>query len=201
MEKLSKKTIIVLNLKVSILENIAVVLGLLYLVLISFSKRIAWIFGILSSAIYVYLAFSGAIYLQAGLQFVYVVLGIFGFINWGKSTETKLKIWSLQKHLLVGIPTLLLALTLGFVFSKTNQKLPYLDAFISAFAILATYLTSKSILENWLYWIVLNLLSMYLWYNQDFDFKDTVFLFAVNTLMAVFGFILWRKKWLSEQAN
>jgi nicotinamide mononucleotide transporter len=93
------------------------------------------------------------------------------------------------------------ALTLGFIFSKTSQKLPYLDAFISAFAILATYLTTKSILENWLYWIVLNILSIYLWYEQDFDFKYTVFLFAVNTLMAVFGFILWRKKWLSEQAN
>ena len=185
----------------SILEIIAVVLGLLYLVLISFSQRIAWIFGILSSAIYVYMAFIGAIYLQAGLQFVYVVLGIFGFINWGKSVETKLKIWSLQKHLLVGIPTLFLALTLGFVFSKTNQKLPYLDAFISAFAILATYLTTKSILENWLYWIVLNLLSMYLWHETEQDLQYTVFLFAVNTLMAVFGYIFWRKKWKSEQTN
>jgi nicotinamide mononucleotide transporter len=145
------------------------------------------------------MAFIGAIYLQAGLQFVYVVLGIFGFINWGKSVETKLKIWSLQKHLLVGIPTLLLALTLGFVFSKTDQKLPYLDAFISAFAILATYLTTKSILENWLYWIVLNLLSMYLWFEQGLQL--TVALFAVNTLMAVFGFILWLKKWKSEQTN
>ena len=180
-------------------ELSAVILGLAYLILISFSQRIAWIFGILSSAIYVYMAFIGAIYLQAGLQFVYVVLGIFGFINWGKSAETKLKMWSLQKHLLVGIPTLLLALTIGFVFSKTNQKLPYLDAFISAFAILATYLTTKSILENWLYWIVLNLLSMYLWYEQDLQL--TVVLFAVNTLMAVFGFILWRKKWKSEQTN
>ncbi len=180
-------------------ELSAVILGLAYLILISFSQRIAWIFGILSSAIYVYMAFIGAIYLQAGLQFVYVVLGIFGFINWGKSAETKLKMWSLQKHLLVGIPTLLLALTLGFIFSKTNQKLPYLDAFISAFAILATFLTTKSILENWLYWIVLNLLSMYLWYEQDLQL--TVVLFAVNTLMAVFGFILWRKKWKSEQTN
>lgn len=180
-------------------ELSAVILGFAYLILISFSQRIAWIFGILSSAIYVYMAFIGAIYLQAGLQFVYVVLGVFGFINWGKSAETKLKMWSLKKHLLVGIPTLLLALTLGFIFSKTNQKLPYLDAFISAFAILATFLTTKSILENWLYWIVLNLLSMYLWYEQDLQL--TVVLFAVNTLMAVFGFILWRKKWKSEQSN
>lgn len=183
----------------TILENFAVVLGLLYLVLISLSQRIAWIFGILSSAIYVYMAFIGAIYLQAGLQFVYVVLGIFGFINWGKSAETKLKIWSLQKHFFIGIPTLLLALMLGFIFSKTDEKLPYLDAFISAFAILATYLTTKSILENWLYWIVLNLLSMYLWHEQDLQL--TVVLFAVNTLMAIFGFILWRKKWKSEQTN
>jgi len=180
-------------------ELSAVILCFAYLILISFSKRFAWIFGILSSVIYVYIAFIGEIYLQAGLQFVYVLLGIFGFINWGKSAETKLKIWSLQKHLLVGIPTLLFALLLGFIFSKTNQKLPYLDAFITTFAILATYLTIKSILENWLYWIVLNLLSMYLWYEQDLQL--TVFLYAVNTLMAVFGFILWRKKWLSEQAN
>jgi nicotinamide mononucleotide transporter len=180
-------------------ELSAVILGFAYLILISFSQRIAWIFGIISSAIYVYMAFVSAIYIQAGLQFVYVVLGFFGFINWGKSTETKLKIWSLQKHLLVGIPTLLVALTLGFVFSKTSQKLPYLDAFISAFAILATYLTTKSILENWLYWIVLNLLSMYLWFEQGLEL--TVFLFGINTLMAVFGFVLWRKKWLSEQAN
>ena len=183
----------------SIPEIIAVVLGLLYLVLISFSQRIAWVFGIISSAIYVYIAFIGEIYLQAGLQFIYVVLGVFGFINWGKSAETKLKIWSLKKHFLVGIPTLIFALLLGFIFSKTNQKLPYLDAFITAFAILATYLTTKSILENWLYWIVLNLLSMYLWYEQDLQL--TVVLFAVNTLMAVFGFILWRKKWKSEQTN
>ena len=183
----------------SIPEIIAVVLGLLYLVLISFSQRIAWIFGVLSSAVYVYMAFIGAIYLHSGLQFVYVVLGIFGYINWGKSAETKLKIWTLQKHFLVGIPTLLSALTLGYFFSKTNQKLPYLDAFITAFAILATYLTTKSILENWLYWIVLNLLSMYLWYEQDLQL--TVVLFTVNTLMAVFGYILWRKKWKSEQTN
>ena len=180
-------------------ELSAVILGFAYLILISFSQRIAWIFGIISSAIYVYIAFIGEIYLQAGLQFIYVILGVFGFINWGKSAETKLKIWSLKKHFLVGIPTLLFALLLGFIFSKTNQKLPYLDAFITAFAILATYLTTKSILENWLYWIVLNLLSMYLWYEQDLQL--TIFLFAVNTLMAVFGFILWRKKWKSEQTN
>ena len=92
-----------------------------------------------------------------------------------------------------------MAILLGFVFTKTNQKLPYLDAFITAFAILATYLTTKSILENWLYWIVLNLLSMYLWYEQGLEL--TVFLFGVNTIMAVFGFILWYKKWKSEEAS
>lgn len=183
----------------SILEIIAVVLGLLYLVLISFSQRIAWVFGIISSAIYVYLSFVGVLYLQAGLQFAYVVLGVFGYVNWGKTAETKLKTWSLRKHLLVGIPTLILALTLGFVFSKTNQKLPFLDAFITAFAILATYLTTQSILENWLYWIVLNLLSMYLWAEQGMNF--TVGLFFINTLMAIFGFVLWRKKWKHEKAD
>lgn len=183
----------------SVVEIIAVVLGLLYLILISFSQRIAWIFGIISSAIYVYLALKGNLYLQTGLQFIYVVLGIYGYINWGKSEETKLKIWKLKQHFLVGIPTLVLAILLGLMFTKTNQKLPYLDAFITAFAILATYLTTKSILENWLYWIVLNLLSMYLWFEQGMHL--TVFLFGINTIMAVFGFILWLQKWKREEAN
>jgi len=184
---------------VSVVEIIAVVLGLLYLILISFSQRIAWIFGIFSSAIYVYLSLHGNLYLQAGLQFIYVILGIYGYINWGKSEETKLKIWKLKQHFLVGIPTLVLAILLGLVFTKTNQKLPYLDAFITAFAVLATYLTTKSILENWLYWIVLNLFSMYLWFEQGLH--PTVFLFGINTIMAVFGFILWFKKWKREEAN
>ena len=122
---------------------------------------------------------------------MYVVLGIFGFINWGKSAETKLKIWSLQKHLLVGIPTLFLALTLGFVFSKTNQKLPYLDAFISAFAILATYLTTKSILENWLYWFVVNLLSMFLYGSQGLVFVSL--LYVAYFVIAIAGWRSWRR--------
>jgi len=182
-----------------LVELSAVILGFAYLLFISFSRRIAWIFGIVSSAIYVYMAYNSAIYLQASLQFIYVILGFYGFYTWGNTTDSRIKIWELKNHLLVGIPTFFFALILGFIFSKTDQKLPYLDAFITAFAILATYLTTKSILENWLYWIVLNLLSMYLWMEQGLHL--TVFLFFVNTCMAIIGFTLWLKKWKSEQTN
>jgi len=182
-----------------LLELSAVILGFAYLIFISFSRRIAWVFGIVSSLIYSYLAYSGAIYLQAALQFSYVLLGIYGFVTWGKKEESQLKTWGFKRHLIYGIPTLLFALILGFVFSRTDQKLPYLDAFITAFAILATYLTTQSILENWIYWIILNLLSMYLWAKQGLDY--TVFLSLINSLVAVFGFVLWSKKWKSGQVN
>lgn len=174
----------------SLLEVSAVVLGLAYVLLISFSKRIGWVFGVLSCGIYVWLTFETHLYLQAILQFIYVVLGFYGFFSWGNS-ESHVQKMQLKSHFFWGIPALAIALLLGYTFSFYGQKMPYLDAFITGFSLLATYFATRMWMENWLYWMVLNLLSAYLFWEQGL--VTSTVLFLVNAALAVFGYFQWKR--------
>ena len=175
----------------SIPELFAVIFGLFYLLFILLKNRIAWYFGILSSLIYIFVFWESKLFLQSYLQFFYIGIGVFGLINWGKTPNEKPKYWPIKNHLLMFIIGLVMALTLGMVFKEFQQQFPYLDAFISVFCLLATFLTAKSILENWYYWMVLNLLSIILFHFQELYLTEILFLF--NFSMSIVGLLYWKK--------
>ena len=180
------------------LEFFAVIFGILYLGLISFHKRIGWIFGCVSSIIYVFVCAQQDLFIQSGLQLIYVILGVFGFLNWNKNDQTPIQRVSLKNHFFIILSGLTLSFFIGFVMAITDQKSPYLDAFVSIFSIVATILATKSILENWVYWIVANLFSIVLFWSQDLDI--TTFLYFIYLLGSIFGFYNW-KKMEREQTN
>ena len=175
----------------SIPELFAVIFGLFYLLFILLKKRIAWYFGILSSLIYIFVFWESKLFLQSYLQFIYIGIGVFGLINWGKTPNEKPIHWPIKNHLLMFIIGIVMALTLGMVFKEFQQQFPYLDAFISVFCLLATFLTAKSILENWYYWMVLNLLSIILFHFQELYLTEILFLF--NFSMSIVGLLYWKK--------
>lgn len=177
------------------LEIVAVLLGIVYVLLISFSKRIGWIFGILSCGIYVWLAYENQLYLQSILQSVYVIMGVYGYFSWGNE-QSKISSMQLKQHFQWGIPAVLIAVLLAYVFSFYGQKMPYLDAFITSFSILATYFATRMWIENWLYWIVLNFLAAYMFWEQGLLLTSG--LFIINASLAVFGFFQWKKEWYEE---
>ena len=174
------------------IEILAVLLGFIYLFLIARKKRLAWIFGIISSILYCYICSKSNLTIQALLQLIYVFLGVFAFYKWGKQAEIKIRTISWKKHLLALIIGSISSFALGSIFAKNGQFLPFLDAFIAVFAIFSTFLALKGILENWIYWIILNLLSMYLFWVQGLNFS--VFLFFGYALTAVYGFYQWKKE-------
>jgi len=176
---------------VSIPELFAVIFGLFYLFFVLVKKRIAWYFGILSSLIYIFVFWESKLFLQSYLQIFYIGIGIFGLINWGKTPNEKPKAWPIKYHLLLFIIGFVISLILGIVFKEFQQQYPYFDAFISVFCLLATFLTAKSILENWYYWIVLNLLSIILFHLQELYLTEILFLF--NFCMSIFGLLYWKK--------
>ena len=165
------------------LELIAVFFGFLYLVFIILKKPIAWIFGILSSLLYLYIFYKTNLFFQSILQLFYLFLGCYGWWTWKKQHQIIPRSWSI-----LGIAITLL---LGSKIYIDGQEMPYFDAFIAVFCVLATYLTTKIIIENWYYWILLNLLSMILFhYNQLYL---TELLFFANLLLSIFGLIHWKK--------
>lgn len=188
--------------KTSLLEWIAVLAGVLYVLLISYKHISAWFFAIVSSFIYIYLCYISQLYLETGLQFFYLAMGIYGWIVWSKKrTESTdpIIIWPLKKHGLNILFSAILTLIFGFIFDNyTAQENPYTDSFTTVFSLTATYMVTKKVLENWIYWIIIDAASIYLFASRELYL--TAVLFSFYTLIAAFGYVNWRKQFKQEAA-
>ena len=179
----------------SFVEWLAVVTSILYVLLVARNNILCWIFALISSALYIYICFAYQLYLESGLQSFYFVMGIVGWVSWQKSNEdgSKIVIWNIKKHLINILISSAITILLGFIFSKyTDQASPYVDAFTTVFSLAATYLVIKRILENWIYWILIDVLSIYLYASRELYL--TSILYFVFTLLAIYGFVSWRRK-------
>ena len=192
MDRLEQIGLEVLN--TSLLEWIAVLSSLFYIVFIARKNMIAWLFALIGSSIYVYLCFINQFYLETILQLFYVSMAIIGWLLWNKKQEIPFRIiqWKGKQHmvniLISGIVTLILG---NFFEVYTDQALPYLDAFITVFSLSATFMVAYKVLENWLYWIVIDIVSMPLYAYRDLNL--TVVLFGIYTIVAIVGFVRWRR--------
>jgi nicotinamide mononucleotide transporter len=175
----------------SFLEIIAFIAGIVYLIGIGKSRRWGWWFGGINAGIYVYLCLELALYVQTVLQFIYVLLAFVGYWNWGRAEVHQVKKRNLAFHLAAIASCSILALSIGFTLEHfTDQALPIQDAFIGVFALFATVLTILHILENWYYWLLINLASVYLFSLQELYI--TAGLFLVNFAMSVWGLYAWK---------
>ena len=143
-----------------IIEIIAVILGIIYVILATKNKISCWIYGILGSLLSVYLFVVYAqLYAEAVLYIFYVIAGVYGWFTWKNSAdENGISVHSYFTHVkVIGIGlvlAILLYLFIDSVFPKAQK--PLIDSFTTIFSFIATYLTAKKWLENWLYWIVID---------------------------------------------
>lgn len=181
-------------LNTSLLEWIAVLSSLFYIVFIARKNSRAWFFALVGSSIYVYLCFISQFYLETILQLFYVSMAIIGWLLWNKRQEIPFKIiqWKGKQHMVNILISSIITLLLGNFFQVyTDQALPYLDAFTTVFSISATFMVAYKVLENWLYWIVIDIASMPLYAYRDLNL--TVALFGIYTIVAIVGFVRWRR--------
>jgi|688.fasta_scaffold38803_2 nicotinamide mononucleotide transporter len=179
----------------TIMEWIALLLGVLYVLFAALEKASAWIFGGLSACLYVLICFNSQLYIEASLQFFYVVLALVGWLNWfsKKSGVQQIHRMQLKKQLKFLPVIFVLGLILGYLVSENTQQFnPYLDAQIGVFCLYATYLTTQKILENWLFWIVIDLVLIYLYVARGL--YPTAFLYGIYSIVALVGYFNWKKK-------
>jgi nicotinamide mononucleotide transporter len=192
MDKLEQIGLEVLN--TSLLEWIAVLSSLFYIVFIARKNSVAWFFALVGSSIYVYICFISQFYLETILQLFYVSMAIIGWLLWNKKQEIPFRIiqWKGKQHVVNILISSILTLILGNFFQVyTDQALPYLDAFTTVFSISATLMVAYKVLENWLYWIVIDIVSMPLYAYRDLNL--TVVLFGIYSIVAIVGFVRWRR--------
>lgn len=180
----------------SFLEWAAVLTSIVYVILAARNNIFCWFFAIVSSAIYTYICFTFQLYIESGLQFFYLAMGVIGLLLWKKSNDTGglITTWKLSQHIInisvSGIGTIVL----GYVFSQyTDQATPYIDAFTTCYSLAATYMVTKRVLENWIYWIIIDSVSIYLYAGRDLYLTSV--LFIIFTVLAIIGYISWLNKY------
>lgn len=178
------------------LEWIAVAFNIGYVILAAREKVWCWPLGIIGSGLSIWLFIHAKLYAESVLFTYYVFMGIYGWQQWVKkrTVDDTLKItdWPWRRHILyliLGyILTFLLFLTLK---TFTDARMPLLDSFTTIFSFIATWMTAKRVIENWIYWIAIDALSVYLYYSRGLEVY--ALLSVVYTIMAVYGFYNWNK--------
>lgn len=182
----------------SIIETIAVILSVLYVILATKQNIWCWAAAGISVALYIYICFSAELFPETGLQVFYLIMAFYGYYNWTKK-EQDLQItqWSAGKHLTLIITGAIITFLMGFYFTTyTSAKMPIADSFTTVFSVIATYMIAKKVLSNWLYWIVIDAVSIYLYFSRDLHL--TSLLFIAYTIIAVFGYFSWIKQTTSD---
>lgn len=181
----------------SLLELTAVVFAVAYLLLAVRQHIACWYAAFISTAIFLYIFWQVNLYMESGLQVYYLGMAVYGWWAWrqgnsGTNPELRISTWSLKQHLIVIGMIIVATFVSGTLISGTDQRLGYLDSFTTWGAIVATFMVTRKILENWLYWIVIDSASIYLYLDRELYF--TVILFFVYLVIIFFGF----RSWLTE---
>lgn len=178
-------------------EYLAVLLGIFYIHFASIQSLWCWPAAFFSTMIYTLLFWQGALFLESALNFYYLVMAVYGWWSWRQHSATQDKrpivSWSTKVHIQLIAVTFMVAILLAWLMtSYTSQKFAYLDSFTTCFALLATYMVTQKVLENWLYWVVINLASIYLYIQAGY--LPTAALFVVYTILAARGYLMWQKQ-------
>ena len=179
-------------------EIFAALLGMAYIVFASKESQWCWPIAFISTLIYTVLFWQGQLPMQALLNFYYMGMAIYGYTLWRKhgATEDTLAItsWAWHKHIIfIIIATVLSAMTAYYLNITDTSQNPYLDASVTIFSVMNTWLMAKKVLQNWLYWVVIDAAAIVL-YAQS-GFFATVILFGAYTILAMLGFISWQKRY------
>ncbi len=178
------------------LQILAIVFGLLYIFLATKNKAICFLFGAISCSFWAYESyFNLQLRFDGLLQLFYVLMSLYGAYNWVKGNEpgSRIKRLTVQQNLLyiiLGFVVSILSAWLALQFYEI--RFAYLDALTTGFSIIATLLLAQRYFENWIYWLVINPLYIYIY------FKSNANLFAAMSglyfIMAIIGMINWKKE-------
>lgn len=193
------------------IEILGAVTGIIYVFFEIRQTIWLWPLGIITSAIYIWVFFTSKFYADMGLQGYYLFISVYGWYLWTRErgvnvpvkVEAEKKAVTGKNELPVTRIILKTAIILSAVFILlfaclwyileyfTDSPVPGWDSFLTALSVIATWMLARKIFEHWLLWIVVDIVSMFVYMSKGL--YPTVVLFGVYSIMAFVGFFEWRK--------
>jgi len=178
----------------SLVELVAVALGLAYIVLAIRQHRACWIAGGASTAIYIAVFLKAGLLLQAALQVAYVLLSVYGWLAWraGGDLPARPRSWPISRHLLAVLAVgLVTAASTPLLAQYANAQAPLADSLGTWASVVATWLLARRYLETWLWWMVIDSGLAVLFATQGLAF--TAALYLAYSVLAIAGWRAWRR--------
>lgn len=176
------------------LEFIATIFSLIYLILSLKQKISMWLFGLISSLLYLFVFYTAKFYADASLMLYYVFVSIYGWITWKKkknSTGKKMQVsrTSNRLWLILLLLTIFVFSLYSFILLQTDSTVPYSDAATSALSITATWMLARKKIEHWMLWIIIDFFAAGLYFYKELWF--TGFLYIIYGILAIVGLRQW----------
>jgi nicotinamide mononucleotide transporter len=177
-------------------EWVAAALALGYLLLAIRQSPWCWVFSIASALLYLAVFTGAGLYMQAALQVFYVGMAVYGWRAWrgiAGAAPVAISSWPWQRHLVALVAVALVAGINGALVARQadGDWVPFVDAAIAWGSVLATWMVARKVIENWLYWIVLDAAMAALAATQGL--AVTAVLFGLYTALAFRGYWQWRR--------
>ena len=177
------------------LESIAAAFGVVSVFLNTRQNIWSWPTAIVNVALYTVVFYNGRLYGQMGLQTVFLVLSIYGWYQWlhGGEQKTELRVSRASPRLLGVLAGLNVVawIALAALLRRTDAALPWLDALLTTTSLIAQWMMTRKILENWILWIAVDIVYVPMFLSQRL--YATSLLYAAFLVLAVMGFVEWRR--------
>ena len=188
----------------SLLELLAVVFAVAYLVLAVRENSLCWYAAGISTLIFLFIFWNVKLYMESGLQIYYLAMAFYGWYQWRDAqTETvslRVSKWRAKQHIVALVLIAALTFVTGSLLnSGTDANMPYLDSFTTWASVVTTFMVARKILENWLYWLVIDSVSIYLYLDRELYF--TSLLFAIYIVIIFFGWFAWNKSYRERESE
>lgn len=189
------------------LEIIGTIVGLVYLWFEYKADALLWIAGIIMPAIYIFVYYDAGLYADFGINIYYLLVAVYGYCAWkfprrkigsgGDSEKEERKelpvtFMPLNKYIVYLLAFVVSYIVIDYILIEfTDSNVPHLDAFTTALSIVGLWMLARKYVEQWLAWILVDIVSSGLYIYKDLYF--TAGLYALYTIIAIFGFYKWKR--------
>ncbi len=189
-----------------ILQVVGVVLGLLYLWLEYRADIRLWIVGLIMPIVHGVLYYRAGLYADCSMQVYYILAGLYGWLVWRNAPRAKKNIALRISHISWRtLPALVAAygvihIAIYFVLTRfTDSSVPFWDSLTTALCIVAYWMLSRKYVEQWLVWLVVDVVTVGLYLYKDIPL--TAGLYALYSLLAILGYLRWNRQIRAEATH
>ena len=187
------------------LDILTTILGLAYILLEYRASIWLWAVGFLMQSLGIILYYQKGLYADCGMEFYYLTMTVYGYFHWvrknrqSKKEKKEERRYDAITHFPKRLALLWTAITLvawgtlyWFLITFTDSKVPLADSFTTALSFVGIWALARKYLEQWLIWIVVDVVTTVLYFYKDIPFKAS--LYALYVVIAIIGYLKWKRQ-------